>query len=71
MSQLRQPEFFVFARFVRKRTFLAVRMRNRSGTCCKRKIPRACANEKITDRETMAWQKAETRVAKEKEKAWR
>ena len=44
-------------------------MRNHSDTCCKRKIPRACANEKIADRETMAWQKAETRVAKEKEKA--
>jgi hypothetical protein len=50
---------------------MAVLLRNHSDTCCKRKIPRACANEKITDRETMAWQKAETRVAKEKEKAWR
>lgn len=45
-------------------------MRNRSDSCCKRKIPRACESEKIADRETVAWQKAETRIAKEME-PWR
>jgi hypothetical protein len=45
-------------------------MRNRSENCCKRKIPRACESEKSADRGMMAWQKAETHIAKETE-LWR
>jgi hypothetical protein len=53
-----------------KRTFLPARLCTCSVIFRKRKLSRRDESEKIADRRRLAWQKAETRIAKETE-PWR